>query len=369
MSCWWAATNQQSDAREAIAWAEAQGARVVVRLADVANADAMVGLFREIASGMPPLRGVLHAAGVLDDGVLTEQNWDRFARVLAPKTVGSWLLHELTASSPLDFFIMFSSIAAILGAPGQANYAAANAFEDALAHERRRRGLPALSVNWGAWAEGMAVRDGLEERRRKLGVEAMSAEEALQTLEYAMLEKPAQIGIGLIRWNKIVARSRDEASGRMAGLTGAEDASQRKAAGGAPLLEHLGAAPESGRAAILMERIHNIATRVLGSPAGKKIDVLQPLQELGLDSLMALEFRNLLAAEVGQNLPATLLFNYPALADVAAYVTGLLPGAGDPASSAPAPPAAPRDALELIEDLSEEEVDRLLASKWGTANG
>jgi len=359
----------QSDAREAIAWAEAQGARVVVRLADVANADAMVGLFREIASGMPPLRGVLHAAGVLDDGVLTEQNWDRFARVLAPKTVGSWLLHELTASSPLDFFIMFSSIAAILGAPGQANYAAANAFEDALAHERRRRGLPALSVNWGAWAEGMAVRDGLQERRRKLGVEAMSAEEALKTLDYVMLEKPAQIGIGLIRWNKIVARSRDEASGRMAGLTGAEDASQRKCAGGAPLLEHLGAAPESGRAAILMERIHNIATRVLGSPAGKKIDVLQPLQELGLDSLMALEFRNLLSAEVGQNLPSTLMFNYPALADVAAYVTGLLPGAGDPASSAPAPPAAPRDALELIEDLSEEEVDRLLASKWGTANG
>jgi acyl transferase domain-containing protein/acyl carrier protein len=360
----------QSDALEAIAWAEAQGVRVLVRLADVANADAMAGLFREIASGMPPLRGVLHAAGVLDDGVLTDQNWDRFARVLAPKTVGSWLLHELTASLPLDFFVMFSSIAAILGAPGQANYAAANAFEDALAHERRRQGLPALSVNWGAWAEGMAVRDGLQERRRKLGVDAMTADEALKTLEYAMLEKPAQIGIGLIRWNKIAARSRDEASGRMADLTSAEGASQRNATDDAPLLlERLAAAPESGRGAILMEHIHGIAARVLGFPAGKKIDVQQPLRELGLDSLMALEFRNLLAAEVGQNLPSTLMFNYPALADVAAYVTGLLPGAADRASSAAAPPAAPRDALELIEDLSEEEVDRLLASKWGTVNG
>ncbi len=355
----------QSDAQEAIAWAEAQGARVLVRLADVASADAMAGLFHEIKSSMPPMRGVLHAAGVLDDGILTEQNWDRFERVLAPKTVGSWLLHELTTSLPLDFFIMFSSIAAILGAPGQASYAAANAFQDALAHERRRQGLPALSVNWGAWGEGMAVRDGLQERRRKLGVEAMSAEEALKTLEYAMLKKPAQIGIGLIRWNKIAARSRDEAGGRMARRTGAEDASQVKATGEAPLLECLAAAPESGRGAILMEHIHNIAVRVLGLPAGKRIDVQQPLQEFGLDSLMALEFRNLLAGEVGQNLPSTLMFNYPALADVAAYVTGLLPDAADRASSPPAPPAAPRDALELIEDLSEEEVDRLLASRWG----
>jgi acyl carrier protein len=197
----------------------------------------------------------------------------------------------------------------------------------------------------------------------------MSAEEALKTLECAMREKPAQIGIGLIRWNKIAARSRDEASGRMAGLTGAEDASQHKATGDAPLLERLAAAPESGRAAILMEHIHNIAARVLGFPPGKGIDVQQPLQELGLDSLMALEFRNLLAAEVGQNLPSTLIFNYPALADVAAYITGLLPDAGDRAGSAPAPPAAPRDALELIEDLSEEQVDRLLTSKLGIAYG
>jgi myxalamid-type polyketide synthase MxaC len=310
----------------------------------------------------------LHAAGVLDDGVLTDQNWERFARVLAPKTVGSWLLHELTVSLPLDFFVMFSSIAAILGAPGQANYAAANAFEDALAHHRRRCGLPALSVNWGAWTEGMAVRDGLQERRRKLGVEAMPADQALETLEYAMREKPAQIGIGLIRWNKIAVRSRGDARGRMARLTGAEGAPQGKAAG-APLLERLAAAPESGRGAILMEHIHNIAARVLGFPAEKRIDVQQPLQELGLDSLMALEFRNLLAAEVAQNLPSTLMFNYPALADVAAYVTGLLAGPGDRTATAAAPPADPRDALELIEDLSEEEVDRLLASKWGTTNG
>jgi acyl carrier protein len=184
-----------------------------------------------------------------------------------------------------------------------------------------------------------------------------------------MREKPARIGIGLIRWNKIAARSQSDAAGRMAGPAGARDAQPATQTGDATLMERLAAAPESGRAAILMERIHAIAGRVLGFPAGRKIDVQQPLQELGLDSLMALEFRNLLAAEVGRNLPSTLMFNYPALADVAGYLMELLPGAKDRVSSIPAQPEAPRGAIEIVEDLSEEEVDRLLASKWGVANG
>jgi NADPH:quinone reductase-like Zn-dependent oxidoreductase/acyl carrier protein len=360
----------RAEAREAIEWAEAQGARIWVRLTDVADADAMSRLFSEISSGMPPLRGVLHAAGVLDDGVLTEQKWHRFERVLAPKTIGSWLLHELTSSLPLDFFILFSSIAAVLGAPGQANYAAANAFQDALAHERRRRGLPAISVNWGAWAEGMAVRDGLQERRRKLGFDAMSSEEALKALEHVMLEKPAQIGVGLIRWNNIAARSeRGNAAGRAPLSTAALDVPPGGKTNVTTLVERLAAAPESNRATILLEQIHNIATRVLDFPAGRRIDLQQPLQELGLDSLMALEFRNALAAELGRNLPSTLMFNYPALADITAYVAELLRGPDDKVNPAAEPQAVSRGALERIEDLSDEEVERLFAGKWGTIDG
>src|SRR6266571_316995 len=101
---------------------------------------------------MPPLRGIIHAAGVLDDGVLLEQTPERFERVLAPKVRGSWNLHLLTQEMPLDFFVLFSSAASLLGSPGQGNYAAANAFLDALAHHRRMEGRPGVSINWAGWA-------------------------------------------------------------------------------------------------------------------------------------------------------------------------------------------------------------------------
>jgi myxalamid-type polyketide synthase MxaC len=314
---------------------------------------------------MPPLRGILHTAGTLDDGVLTEQNWNRFARVLAPKVTGSWLLHELTASMPIDFFVLFSSVASILGAPGQANYAAANAFEDALAHERRRRGLPATSINWGAWAEGMAVRDGLESRRRKLGLEAMSTEEALRVLDYVGLDKPAQIGAGLIQWNKISSRyNLEERDGRQAAPSSGRDGSRPEPQKDTSLLDQLSQAPDARRPTILLEHVLAIALHVLGFPSGRRIDSQQPLNELGMDSLMAIEFRNMLAGEVQQNLPSTLLFNYPTLDDVVAYVGGLLfMENGKPAVVAP--PAASHDPLEFVEDLSDEDVDRLLATKLG----
>jgi acyl transferase domain-containing protein/NADPH:quinone reductase-like Zn-dependent oxidoreductase len=351
--------------RQAIEWATDQGARVEVRLADVANAHELAALLSEIASSMPPLRGILHAAGAIDDGVLTEQNWDRFARVLAPKVAGSWLLHELTAAMPLDFFVMFSSIAAILGAPGQANYAAANAFQDALAHKRRSSGLPAMSINWGAWAEGMAIRDGLEERRRKLGVDAMSAGEALRMLDYILLDKPAQVGVGLIRWENVAGRYvDDQAPPQLAGIT--EEPQTKR--GGAPLLDRLAGAPDSRRRVILREHVHTLALRVLGFPPGRRIDFEQPLNELGLDSLMVLEFRNLLAAEVGQNLPSTLLFNYPALEAVCAHIEGLLFGIEGGGQFAAKPPAQLHP-LDFVEHLTEEDVDKLLASKLGVASG
>jgi NAD(P)-dependent dehydrogenase (short-subunit alcohol dehydrogenase family)/acyl carrier protein len=335
-------------AREAIAWAESQGARVEVRLADIACEADVSALLTAISATMPPLRGILHTAGTLDDGVLTEQTWERFARVLAPKTSGSWLLHEKTATLPLDFFVMFSSVASIFGAAAQANYAAANAFEDALAHERRRRGLPAASINWGAWAEGMAVRDGFEARRRKLGLEMMSVDEGLRTLDSVLLEKPAQVGAGLIQWSRISARY---------GLADGEHAQTSANSGG-----RLAQAPEARRKALLFEHVLTIALRVLGFSADRRIDPQQPLSELGLDSLTSIEFRNLLAADVQQNLPSTLLFNYPTLDDVTGYVGGLL--FGQPRAAAA---QTPIDLLDRVEQLSDEELDRMLAEKSGAS--
>jgi acyl transferase domain-containing protein/acyl carrier protein len=360
----------EAEARKMIEWAQKQGARVAVKLADVADAGQLSALLGEIASSMPPLRGILHAAGAIDDGVLTEQNWERFARVLAAKTVGSWLLHELTTFLPLDFFVMFSSLASIVGAPGQANYAAANAFQDALAHERVRRGLPAVSINWGAWAAGMAARDGLESRRRKLGVDAMSADEALRVLDSVLLEKPVQVGVGFIRWNQIAGRQPGSpASRRLAALTGAGEVAVPQARAEGTFLERLADSPSSRRGAILQEHVHALALRVLGFPTARRIDPQKPLNELGLDSLMAVEFRNLLASEVGQNLSSTLLFNYPAIEDVAAHLARLLFGTNGGPQSNGLGAAVSRDPLDFIEDLSEEDVDKLLASKLEATNG
>ncbi len=130
------------------------------------------------------LRGVFHCAGVLDDGALLQQNWDRFRRVLAPKLEGAHNLDRLTADLPLDHFVLFSSVASVLGSPGQTNYAAANAFLDAMAHDRRSRGLPALSINWGAWSEtGFAVRNHTLERGSKIGLRGISTEDGLHALE------------------------------------------------------------------------------------------------------------------------------------------------------------------------------------------
>ena len=350
--------------RELAAWAESHhGARILARRADIAQPSDMTALLGEIGASMPPLRGVIHTAGVLDDGVLTQQTWPRFARVLSPKATGALLLDELTGSLPLDFFVLFSSIAALVGAPGQASYGAANAFQDALAHARRRRGLTATSINWGAWAEGMSAGEGLAQRREELGIGAMSAEEGLRLLDYILLDAPAQVAAGFFDWNQFARRyPKGAVPPRLGGLLQPVD-SVRRATGEPGLLDRLSAAPESGRTGILREFVQSVATRILGFDAGRCIDGRQPLSELGLDSLMAVEFRNALAGAVRQTLPSTLLFSYPAIEDVTSYLAGLLFG------SAPGPEAkasldrGSRGVLDNIEALTDDEVDSMLARR------
>ncbi|NER24034.1 MAG: SDR family NAD(P)-dependent oxidoreductase, partial [Symploca sp. SIO1C2] len=146
-------------AQQVINQLERAGAQVVVVSGDVSKKQDVVRILAEIDSSYPPLRGVIHGAGVLDDGVLQQMSWERFTRVMAPKVEGAWHLHTLTEHLEIDFFVCFSSMASLLGSPGQGNYAAANGFMDALAHHRRAKGLAGLSINWGPWAEaGMAER-------------------------------------------------------------------------------------------------------------------------------------------------------------------------------------------------------------------
>jgi NADPH:quinone reductase-like Zn-dependent oxidoreductase/SAM-dependent methyltransferase/NADP-dependent 3-hydroxy acid dehydrogenase YdfG len=378
----------------------ADGVRVDVLRADIARAADVDSLFQHITRELPPLRGVINAAGTLADGTLHQQTWDRFQRVLGPKMDGSWHLHQQTRDRSLDFFLLFSSVASILGAPGQANHAAANAFEDALAQVRRADGLPAISINWGAWSElGSAIREDLEQRRARLGVGTLAPSEAIALLERIIRQNPVQIAAARMDWKKFVAgrpvaaarlaemvrrqaerqtSHRDERRTALAERPSASGQTESQVDGQAPvatsLLAQLAATPETQRWDALRDHLEAIARTVLGFSAGRRIDPQQPLQQLGLDSLMAVEFRNTLAASIERPLPATLLFSYPAVDDIATHVGRDLLGwsDGSPASAAAAAASASTDGAQVlgaIEDLSDEEVDRLFAQqlKGGTA--
>jgi NADPH:quinone reductase-like Zn-dependent oxidoreductase/acyl carrier protein len=325
----------------------ALGAQVLVRRADVSHREEMAALFGEIARDLPPLRGVFHTAGVLADGTLLRQTWERFESVMAPKIAGAWILHELTAGLSLDYFVLFSSIAGVLGSPGQANYAAANAFEDALAVARQMHRLPAVSIDWGAWSEvGSAVSTDLTRRRDAAGIGAFTTGQALALLEKALSTGLAQVCAAEFKRPRVDRRF---ANGHQPKLREPE------------LLEQLRTSAESSRATILTQYIQGVARRVLGLPPDYEMDPRQPLSELGLDSLMAVEFRNIVASAVKQSLPATMLFSYPAVDDIASYVAAEL--FGKATSTQPADSGS--DLLNQIEDLSDADIDELLAGRIG----
>ncbi len=197
------------EVRATLAEIEQAGVRVAVRRCDVSNRTEVAELLASIRDEMPVLRGVFHLAGVLDDGVLREQTRERFDRVMAAKVLGAWNLHELTADLALDQFVLFSSAASLLGSPGQGNYAAANAFLDALAHHRRAEHRPALSVNWGSWAEvGMAARlqDSQGSRWSEAGIGWIDLDRGLHTLEELLLEDAVQVGVLPVKWGKFFER-------------------------------------------------------------------------------------------------------------------------------------------------------------------
>ena len=192
-----------SEQQQVLAQLEEQGAQVNLAQADVSCENDLLRVLAEIKTNLPPLRGIIHTAGVLRDGVLVGQNWQRFAEVMAPKIRGAWYLHSLTQDLPLDFFVLFSSATSFLGSPGQGNYAAANAFLDALSFYRQQQGLPSTTINWGPWAEvGMTARmdERDQSRMRAKGLGLMEPEYGLQALEQVLSQDIAQVGIFSLNW-------------------------------------------------------------------------------------------------------------------------------------------------------------------------
>jgi acyl transferase domain-containing protein/NADPH:quinone reductase-like Zn-dependent oxidoreductase/NAD(P)-dependent dehydrogenase (short-subunit alcohol dehydrogenase family) len=343
------------------------GVQVEAFQADLSIYGDAASLMVDLSRRMPPLRGIVHAAGVLNDGAILKMDWERFREVLAPKIDGAWNLHRLTQQMPLDFFILFSSAASIIGWPGQGNYAAANAFLDALAHHRRLKGLTALAINWGPWSDtGMAG-----ERQQQFAAKGLGAISPVQGI--AAMDQ--MVGI----YGQIVAMPVDWARFRnnwRAGLNRAffenytktltpKASQQRIAKPAGELRVILEQAPPGNRMGLLMEKLERQAAQVLGLVPGRRIEGIRPLKEIGLDSLMAVELRNVLSILLGHPLPATLLFDYPTLEALGCYLTKAVLGLdmGGTAQRRRVSPKGVSESASDLEKLSDQEAEFMLMAE------
>ncbi|MFC9249523.1 SDR family NAD(P)-dependent oxidoreductase [Streptomyces sp. NPDC057136] len=301
----------------------ALGAEVTIAACDAADRDALAALLDGIPAAHP-LTAVVHAAGVLDDGVIGTLTADQVDRVLRPKTDAAWHLHELTAGLDLAAFVLFSSAAGVFGGPGQANYAAANAFLDALARQRRADGLPATSLAWGLWEEAGDMTGHLDDgdirRLSRGGVAALTSDEGLALLDTAeALDEAVLVPVRLdLPGLRELARA-DALPPLLRGLVRTPARRTADASGGSAdaLREHLAATPEDERSALLLDLVRSQAASVLGHSSADAVEPDRAFREVGFDSLTAVQLRNRLTAATGLRLPATLVFDHPTPAAIA----------------------------------------------------
>ncbi|MDZ8093949.1 MAG: SDR family NAD(P)-dependent oxidoreductase [Nostoc sp. DedQUE05] len=289
-------TSEQSDRQ--IQQLQAQGVSVMVMQADVSVQSQVAEVLAEIGRSHPPLRGIIHAAGVLDDGVLLQQTWERFHQVMAPKVQGAWNLHALTQALPLDFFILFSSAASVLGSAGQANHCAANAFLDALAHYRHQLGLPGLSINWGAWAEiGAAAERQFGKQLQHQGMEMISPSQGLQALEQSFFWEVAQVGVMPLNWLTFMQQfSPGNCPAYLAEFSQLA-VTQSTSPPPMEIQQQLQTHDFGDRLQILTIYLKEKIAKVLGCSVDR-VDANQALSKAGLDSLMAIEIRNRIITEL-----------------------------------------------------------------------
>jgi myxalamid-type polyketide synthase MxaB len=293
-----------------------QRATIQIIQADISDPDEVARLGE---SSTPPIHGIFHAAGSLDDGLLPQQTWERFERVMAAKVQGAWNLHRLTQSLPqLDYFVCFSSITAVIGSVGQGNYAAANAFLDALMHYRRQLGLPGLSINWGAWSEvGMATRSvQAQQQISQSGMKLIDPTDGIQALEQLIGQNMAQVSVLPVDWSTFLARSARPLPllEQIAPVKSEPDQQPSKPA----FLQQL--SQTSNRLTVLQSHIQSQLAKVLGFNAADAVDLHENFGDLGMDSLMAVEFKNRLESTLGCAIPQTLAFDYPTIADLSTYL-------------------------------------------------
>jgi acyl transferase domain-containing protein/acyl carrier protein len=334
-------------ARTAIGDLEAAGATITHSRADVTNEADVARLIEEIARHRPPLRGVVHAAGVRDDGVVGQQTWERYEPVLAPKVAGAWNLHARTRELPLDFFVLFSSSASVFGSAGQSNYAAANAFLGALAHERRRLGLPATSISWGPWADGgMATEVSDVDRRRwaQVGLELIQPVKGLAWLGRLAATPIADVVVLPVDWARFAPQAGEDLKALLADMVPVETAVGVSARAkphekekDKDFRDELERTPRARRRAALEAHVRDHVRQVLALGPSVRLGAQDGFRDLGMDSLMAVDLRNRLQRALGCTLPATIAFDHPTVDALANYLGAevLSAFAGETAGRAP----------------------------------
>ncbi|MEM9272529.1 MAG: aminotransferase class I/II-fold pyridoxal phosphate-dependent enzyme [Cyanobacteria bacterium P01_F01_bin.143] len=317
--------SQPSDnAREIISELEELGATIKLEFADICDYAQLEQIINNIQL---PLRGVIHAAGILDDGLLTSLSWERFQAVLEPKITGAWNLHLATEKLDLDWFVGFSSVVSVFGAAGQGNYAAANAFLDNLMSYRRNLGLPGLAINWSIWDDGgMASRLSAQQQQRlsQQGLSAIAPEQGLKILKQLLQQQATQSIVFPVDWSAFLAQQPENLFFERLKPQAISKKSQVTS-----FIQHLAATPENQRQDLLQEHIREQMAKVLGFSDPEDIDVQEKFADLGMDSLMAVEFKNSLQASFGDAVSLTATFDYPNIELLTDYIAEELFNGGE----------------------------------------
>lgn len=327
-----------------------QGARVVGVAADLAQQQGINTLLEQLQS-LPPLVGVVHAAGVLNDGALLNMSPADFNKPWSAKVNALQLLEQALSDKPLDFFVVFSSLAALTGAPGQGNYAAANAYVDALMLNRKNNGLPTLTINWGGWSGAGMLADA-EAAMSEKGFDLIQPAQGLALFEHLLSQPSPQVAVMPVRWPEFFAALPFKAPNFYQLMQTAQADKDDKQTGG--LIRQLNQADYSQRLTILEQAVRQHIAQVLRNPDSAYLAARQRLFDIGFDSLLAMEFTRKLNQALDLQLPSTLLFDYPTIEALLNYLSQQLPVEFTQETES---------ATDNLDDYSEQELSALLEQR------
>jgi acyl transferase domain-containing protein len=360
------------EAADIIRAIEASGTRVHVMRADITREDELNHVLSNMRATGRPLKGIMHMAAVIDDSLIRDLSPERFLPVLAPKIEGAWNLHTATLQEELDFFVLFSSIAAIHPQPGMGSYAAANAFFDAFAPYLRALGVPAVSINWGGWDQiGLARAAGTErsfEGYDSQGISVSSGDELLEALGKVMRSESVQVVPVSFEWNKFAEFHGDHApplfAEFMSRVTGGSGAKSKRS----EILDQLTLAESAEQRKEMLEAYLQETLSGVLKLAKRKIDRERSMGTMGLDSLMGLEFVRRLSSAMQIAVPATVTFNYPTIRTLAPHLIQRLqlPLIDAPVQEATSHVSQGDDFAALPDDISEEDALEALMGRKGS---